>query len=200
MQLQRLKNIYWLRFDCTKEMCQALMRIQEAWESKRWAGKVFSNRKYNQWYSKKYHTQYATEVCGMNFPVRAIVPFQMGIYDPLSGAERAFIEWLEIEDYNAYFIATGNDNDAFYHEAAHALYNLNTEYRTIADRVTGRTNLGPLKKYMKWCDYTPAVWKDEAQAFIIDDLEFLEEHDITGMEAAHSALRKAFNKYWKETV
>jgi len=200
MQLQKLNGIYYVRFKTTKEMCHALMRVQECWESKHWHGRVFSNTKYNKWYRKKYKSTYASEISGLNFPVRAFVPFQMGIFNPLSGPERGLLEWMNDLDYNAYFIATGDDDNAFMHEAAHALYYLKPEYKKGADKILERTDLRTLKKYLKRCDYMQATWLDEAQAFIVDDLDFLEGHDIVDLAKAHGALRRLFHKYWKEIV
>lgn len=202
IRMKQLKKIYWFKFTTAKNMAKAFMRVQEYWESATWGGKVFTNGEYKAWYREKHGAQYYDEVSGLNLPMRALVPFLRGTFNPLSKKEREAFDFIRLIgdiDYNAYFIATADDDDAFIHEMAHSLYFLYPEYREKADKITAECVTKAFKKYLKWCDYREESWPDEMQAFIVDDLDFLADHGIKGFRKAHEALRKLFNRFWKET-
>ena len=199
--MKKLNKIYWFKFVTVKEMAESFMRVQEYWESATWCGKVFTNKEYSAWYREKYGTSYYNEIAGLNLPMRALVPFLHGTFNPLSKKERKALDFVRLIgdiDYNAYFIATGDDDDAFKHEMAHSLYFLYPEYRKKADKITEKCINSRFKKFFKWCDYSQDDWKDEAQAFIVDDLEFLKEHDIYGLEAENRKLNVLFDRFIEE--
>ena len=104
------------------ENLDAILRIQEHYESSRFRSRVFTLEEYMDWYAERFGAfTYFEDWSGFNVPSTAFEPFYEGRFDPLSEKERRLLRLFERERAPFYVIGITSDDD-LQHELAHALY------------------------------------------------------------------------------
>lgn len=195
-------GIYHLSFANHFMMNATFMRPQEYYESPKFRGKVFTTAEFRSWYSaSRPHGQfsYYTDWSGFNLPDRALKPFILGAFEPLSPLEQILTETFRDMKGPLYLIGTlqGDERVTLRHEIAHALYHTNPEYRKEVERTLRSLNLTPINRGLKRMGYHHLRWRDEAHAYIGDppaDVEGL-GLDSLPYQAAHEKLLGIYNKY-----
>lgn len=195
-------GIYHLSFPNRFLMNSCFLRLQEHFESPKYRGKLFSHDEFRAWYrTTREHKEfsYYTDWSGFNIPGYVLTSFLNGRFDPLHPGEQAVIETFRGIKGPLYIIGT-LASDVTYtlrHELAHALYHTDTEYRAAVDRLLDGVNCTPLNRLLKSLGYHSAQWRDEAHAYLGDELGELESHGINSVPYAHvhRELLRLYNRH-----
>ena len=133
-QLKVLKNkkkVLILTYKTRLQLCQAILRIQEVYESPKFRNiKGFTVDEYKIWYTKEYGEFNYYEIWdGFNIP-KHIFPFFIKYFRPFSQAECEILMYFWSDDPD-YVIAVSEESDpsTLKHELVHALYALRWQYR-----------------------------------------------------------------------
>jgi len=91
------ENIFLLDFETQEELTSTFLRFQEFYESPEFQGKIFTLQEYKAWYTKlKGKFSYYTDWGGFNIPSRILESFYKGKFDPLSEAEKQFLDMFKL--------------------------------------------------------------------------------------------------------
>lgn len=186
---QILPNVFLLKFNNAYDLGMMFLRYQEFYESafKKIRGKSFSILRLMELYTKSVKKNiftYPEDFAGYNFPGENILNvFEAGIpdynfYDLLM---KNVYEYCASYSSKFYIIATigkksnfpkwwkDNPQDIIRHEAAHALFYLNKEYKkemiSLINNLPKRYK-NKIKTALKKLGYTKAVHIDEMQAYL----------------------------------
>ena len=195
-------GIYHLSFPNQFLMNSCFLRLQEHFESPKYRDKLFSHEEFRAWYrATREHKEfsYYTDWSGFNFPGYVLTSFLNGRFDPLRPEEQAVVETFRGMRGPLYIIGT-LESDATYtlrHEVAHALYHTDTAYRAAVDKLLDGTNCTPIHRLLKSLGYHSAQWRDEAHAYLGDELSELESHGINSVPYAtvHRELLHLYNRH-----
>jgi hypothetical protein len=131
-----------------------------------------------------------------------LTPFIQGLFDPLTPAEKEFVDLFRYREGKYYIIGAQDDGDTLDHEECHALYYVNDEYRKQVDQILASEafDVSHVEKQIKRMMYHPSVIMDEVHAYIsTGDRGWFKEHSLEFPEKAHKRLRAAKEKHFKRS-
>jgi len=144
-------------------MYAAMMRFQEHYESPKFRGKSFTHKEFNEWYKKKYGKNYSGWV-GFNFP--GYVYRTASDVMRLTKREKAVAKVFDKCGRKKFYVIATIEDDALDHEIAHAMYYLDSRYRTQARAEAKKITASPLYKDFKEMGYCDEVLEDELNAYL----------------------------------
>jgi hypothetical protein len=186
-------------------VAKIVVRFQEHYDEKEFRGKIFTLDEFKKYYSKGGKFTYYYDWNGFNFPDYAVKKFLEGKFDPLSPEEKWLIDNIRanVDLSKPYYIVgySNGDEDTINHERAHALYYLSPDYKKEVDAIVDsipKSELGTLNEFMKARNYHPSVYKDEMQAYLMADKEYLMKYNgwQDSYELDHQELCIVFDKYF----
>lgn len=199
-------DIYHLHFTKGERMADALMRIQEYYESPKFRGKYFTREEFLDWYKKEKKGMtyiYNWKEEGFNVPNSALGPFCEGHFDPLTQDEQTILDYFKDNKNHFYIIATAKDSSPgmLNHEIAHALYYLNPEYKKEVDTILSKYDLTAVKTFLTtnpdYASYHEAVLDDETHAYLAYHSDELAKFgvDLAPYKEAIVQLQEVYKKY-----
>jgi len=209
MKLSTIRpGILHVYFDSGRDMAKTLLRFQEFYESPEFRGKYFTLADYIKWYTKKngkfdYYQGWGEENGnGFNLPSFVFKPFFAKKFDPLSTQENEFLNLFRYKMHAPFYvvITASNSEDEIKHEMAHALFYTNPQYKKNVLAVLKKYPVKKLEQFLltKY-GYSKYVVLDEAHAWIMQDLDYLEKDgfDAKPYRSATSELRALYGKYFQ---
>jgi len=197
-----LDGIFHVKFRSQRHMASTLLRFQEYFESVKFKGKIFTLKEFADWYaSVKGKFDYYEAWNGFNLPSESLKPFYEGKFDPLSDEEKAFLDIFKNRKGIFYIICTleGGSLDELRHEFCHALFYTNREYRKQVADVLEECDTRDIAQHLA-SDllYHPDVILDEVHAYLLSDLDYLEEEgfDAPQYHEIHRKLNEIFGRYF----
>jgi hypothetical protein len=162
-------------FPTKEEMCKTMLRFAEHYESPEFRGKIFTLDEFKAWYSKGGEFTYYTDWGGYNIPSYAFKPFKEGSFKNLTEDEKSVLAVLPNSEF--YLIATDETDYALRHEMAHAFYYLNPDYAIqVREILKDLPKINLVMKALEEKGYHPSVLLDEVHAYLIDGLQYLNQH------------------------
>ena len=160
------------------------MRMQEYYESPKFAGQKFSMEEYMDWYAKENgNFTYTSDWNGFNVPGHIVKEFfDLFGDDELLHKERylrSLINKYADSDKPFYVIGIHQEDSSLEHEMAHAYYYLFPEYKK--DMLNQVDNLDSTFRagmfgWLKGHGYCEAVMSDETQAYLAtSDMPYINE-------------------------
>lgn len=204
-----LPNVYHINFSSQEKLASTFLRFQEHFESPSFKGKIFSLEDFKYWYTKnslngkktKQFTYYS-DWSGFNIPSETLIPFQDGLFDPLSDEEIEFLKLFESKKRPFYIIGTfGNEKKSLNHEIAHALFYTNEKYRqkalAVIHEIPDEFKELFVKDLESFGAYHYSVYLDEMQAYLVSGLEKLEKSgfDVFPFLRFEKKLKNIFNSF-----
>lgn len=199
-----LDKIHLLSFETQQELASTFLRFQEHYESPYFKDKIFTLEEFTEWYvnnsQKGIETgefTYCSDWNGFNIPSRILEPFYMGKFDPLSDAEKSFLDIFKNESGSFYIIGvylqTKNPDALLEHEIAHGLFSTNPEYKEQVLAVLSQFDIEPVKEKLRSkAGYHEDVLDDEVHAYSLD------EENGMGIPAELSqGIRGLFEQYYQ---
>ena len=180
----------------------ALLRFEDFIESSEFKDKIFTREEHAEWYRRsRTHGgfSYYYDWDGFHIPSRAFKPFHAGKFDPLTSAEQVIVRLTKrFTDEFCLIAAASNEIGTVRHEIAHALYGLNSAYRSEVQQALKRYDLEPVERYLAEHVYHPSTWRDECHAYIGIDFAFLQEEladELPQYQELHRELLEIFRRY-----
>lgn len=209
--IELLKNIFWLEFDSSHEMCSTFLRFQEFYESPKFANQAFTLDEFKTWYQGDLDEfTYYDDWSGFNIPSRILKPFREGAFDPLSPQEQYLLSLFDGKEDPYYIIGTSvakmptpstEDKLVLQHETAHGLFCANGDYQKEVLKVL--ENLAPttrqkMHEWLAW-DYAESSITDEIHAYLLDGPHYLETQGIISddIESISNQLHQIYEKYYQ---
>ncbi len=198
-------QIYEITSNKKSDVARIVVRFQEHYDQKDFKDKIFTLDEFKKYYSGDKEFTYYYDWNGFNFPDYAVKKFLAGKFDPLSPEEKWLIDNIKanVDLSKPYYIIgySSEDVPTVNHERAHALYYMSPEYKKSADAIIDsipKSELGTLTKFMDVRNYHPSVYKDEMQAYLMADKEYLIRNNgwMDSYELYHQKLAMAFDKYF----
>lgn len=196
------KGVIHLRFFSQESLCRTMCRPQEHYESPEFKGTVFTLGQLRDWYTKEYGAwSYYSDWGGFNIPVKALVAFADGLFDPLT-QEEAYLLGVCTGADAKYIIATheGSDDDTVYHELSHAMFSMIPQYRDEVLHELEQYNLKPLLGYLEKLGYHSSVWLDECNAYIGESSAYLKSKKIPFPMRLRAELKRIKRKYMLDCI
>jgi hypothetical protein len=202
------KQTYLLTFPSQKEMTKSLLRFQEHYESPEFAGKLFSLKEFKEWYkTTKKHGKftYYTDWNGFNFPFYAVTPFKINAMRNITKREKKIVDLLKNIKGEYYVIAVhGDDPCTLEHELTHAMYCLVPAYQKKVQALLKRHEY-KLTKLYTWLigigySKDPYILRDEANAYMTCDNDYLYEEDVEYPEKLGFKLENLRDQYIEEFI
>jgi len=193
-------------FPSFSELAKAFLRFQEYQESPEFRGKVFTQEEFLIWYNNISGKNYLEEWEAFNLSPQAIRPFLEGKFNPLYPEEKIILEVIKsFQDSYLIGIAEPTKIEDELHEIAHALYYKNQEYKKEVDDLLKQLDKKAREEIVKFLSrggaYHPDVWEDEAHAYIMFNLSYMEEECVNlnenNIREMGIKLRQVFDKYYK---
>ena len=201
MKVREVVNrIFLVTCRTSRAVADIFVRFQEYYESPKFRGKIFTSREFLKWYRKTFETEYHDGFEGFNIPSSVLTPFYNGLFDPLNKKEKAFLRAFRRKKMRFYIIgAAEDDHTTLTHEIAHGLFFTNLTYRNEVILALGHSNLSRLYEFFKVEGYHPDVWVDEAHAYIVNDLPYLESRGVKvrGLHHTNEILSALFDRFYK---
>lgn len=164
------KKIFLLEFENQYEITSTFLRFQEYYESPEFRGKVFTLKKFMEWYSKgKSSFSYYTDWNGFNIPSYVLRPFYEGKFDPLSEKEKQLLELFKNDSEPFYVIGIhGKAEDSILkHEIAHGIFYNLPLYKKQVLEVIRQFDTDEMRKELIEKGYCNEVLDDEINAYAI---------------------------------
>ena len=190
-------------------VAKIFVRPQVHYDNKEFKGRIFTLDEFKDWYSGGKEFTYYYDWNGFNVPDSTIKKFIDGKFNPLTPDEKWLIENIKSSGINLrepfYLVGYSNDDESTRnHELSHALYYLSSEYKKSADKIIDsipKHELGTLNDFMGVRKYHPSVYKDEMQAYLMADKDYLQRYGgwNPSYEPHHHKLVEAFNKYFNKS-
>jgi hypothetical protein len=176
------ENVFHLKFSNYREIKQACMRFEEAYENP-----IYNFKKYNKKFTKEDIKKWWKSTPegkkspywfgAFNIPSYVIEHFFKGKFDPLDRYEQAFLNTLRpvFKKRKKFYVITTVAKPVksdFMHEFAHGLYYISKEYQNKADKILKKIPKDIIKKLDKYLNkngYGKHVFLDEKQAILISD-------------------------------
>jgi hypothetical protein len=163
-------GIFLVRFETQYELASTFLRVQEHYESRRFAARVFSLEQFMDWYAAEFgRFSYYEDWAGFNVPSTALQPFQDGRFDPLLEKEKRLLRMFRGERAPFYVIAvrrTGSRGELI-HELAHALYFTNATYRRAVRKAMKEHDTSAIERKLSRMGYARHVIADEVHAYLV---------------------------------
>lgn len=199
MKIEKRKigeGVYLLRFQTQYEMTATFLRVQEHYESPRFHGQIFDLEEYMDWYAAENgNFTYYEDWSGFNVPSTALEPFYEGKFDPLSRKERQLLSLFRGVRKPYYVIGVyGRGADSLKHEAAHALFFVDQEYRKQVLESMRDYDASGLARKIEKSGYARHVLPDETQAYLIAPSSGL-GRGFKALEPLRRKLRALFNRH-----
>ena len=173
-------------------LAKTFIRFQEYYESPEFRNKIFTLGQFKDWYSKKYGAfTYYSDWDGFNIPSHVLQPFVKGLFDPLTDEEKNMLECFKYRSDKFYIIGVSEDSgDTLDHEICHGLYHTNDEYNGAVNKVltAHAKDLSSIYDFLKRKGYSPAVWKDEANAYIANNYDYFIDEGVQVNKTLHNKL------------
>lgn len=173
-------NIIHLIFPTANIMCRTMCRFAEHFESPEYRNRVFTWRQFRSWYRWQNGDKftYYNDWSGFNIPSYSFMAFKNGSFDPLSLGEQDVLKALSNLPSTFYVIVTSEEAaDAISHELAHALYYLNSEYKSqVVEILDKLPNKDVPMETIRLMGYHPDVLFDELHAYLGDGFEYFNKN------------------------
>ena len=175
--------------------------MQEFYEGSEHTGKIFTLEEYEDYYTKKWGAfTYYSDWSGFNIPSSVVDVFMAGKFDPLSEYELRLLDSIDsVAIWPIYYvIGTYNGRiDVLKHEIAHALYYTNSAYRAEVLKLLSSVNLLHIFKVLESKEYNSATWVDEAHAYMMTEIDFLESYEVRTIDfhLVTQKLNEIFERY-----
>lgn len=220
-------KVVYLSMETQKQIASALIRFQEYYESPipEIKGQIFTLGFLRKMYSESPRSQrrgftyfdgntFEGDWSGFNFPGYILDPFIRGLFDPLTPAEQDIVDLFKDRSDKFYIIGGHRDTeeteDIIQHEICHALFYVDDKYQKQVLKALLKAEKKPkFKNFYKllahW-GYAPSVFRDEAQAYICanwdwlygeEQLEELSKFRIVIPEDLYDELASIKRKYFK---
>lgn len=196
LELQRVgNNIFYIGFDSRREMCKAMLRFQEHYESPKFKNKIFSLAEFKKWYrtqSKNKTFSYYSDWAGFNVPSYIFNLFLDDEFKRLSGYEKQIINLIKDIKMPFYLIASKHGSiESMEHEMVQALYFVNEKYRKQVNKILESLDLSKQMKALKKTGYCKDVMLDEINAYSVC---YREKYAVSDDKIVKK-LVKLYNKY-----
>lgn len=171
-------RIVLVQFEKQYDMCSALMRFQEHYESPRFRGKLFDHEAFMDWYASDNEDvfSYFEDWEGFNFPNRVMQPFYKGRFDPLFRKEQRFLKSMRqynrrwgVDWYVIGCLAGKKHELTLKHEIAHAFFSVDEDYRRAVLDAVRAHKTESIKQQLERMGYHESVFEDEVHAYIMTD-------------------------------
>jgi hypothetical protein len=162
--------IFLVRFETQYGLASTFLRFQEHFESRRFAGRIFTLEAFMDWYAAEHgRFTYYEDWSGFNVPSAALAPFREGRFDPLLEKERRLLELFrhEPEPFYVIGVTVESTRDELWHELAHALYFTNSSYRTAVKKAMADHETSALARRLYEAGYSKRVLPDEVHAYVL---------------------------------
>jgi hypothetical protein len=186
-------------------------RVQEFYESD---SELFRNQdfdmwEYMRWYSAKNKGvfTYTKDWDGFNIKLVTALNCIVGIKNltPYDNIMQEIIDEILLTNhpYDVYIIGVKSETcDTFKHELCHALYNINNEYKILADEISGlyisRDTFYKLAGNLEEIGYNKDVVPDELQAYFLTNYKskyFSKGVDIDELTDIHNKYKQQLNRF-----
>jgi len=187
------------------DVAKIVVRLQVHYDHKDFKNKIFSLDEFKKHYSGNKEFTYYYDWNGFNMPDYAVKNFLAGKFDPLSPEEKWLMDNIRtnVDTSKPYYIVgySNGDEPTINHERAHALYYLSPEYKEDVDAIVDsipKSELGTLNEFLKVRNYHPSVYKDEMQAYLMADKDYLIKYNgwRDSYELDHQELCIVFDRYF----
>lgn len=159
-----------------EELAMTFLRFQEFYESPEFKDQIFTVGQFKRWYAEEYGCfSYPFDWSGFNIPSYVLKPFIQGLFDPLTGQERQFIDLFRHREHPFYIIGVNGTGSELTHEICHGLFYTEGGYYTDVTKVLSKNEkiLAPVYTFVKDQMYHKSVWMDEVHAYTSADYDFL---------------------------
>lgn len=195
------KDIYVLNYSSHRKLCNAVMRFLSHVDLFPEIERPLSHNAFKKEYRKKHGAfSFRTDWEGFVIPSRAIKPFSEGVWNPLSRQEKLFLN--AFKNHKGPFAVIGVSPESspttLKHEMAHALYEVNLNYRKEVSKVLETVELKPIFRILKRNGYQDHVMNDEAHAYLMNNLSWLKQEGLKKVNTYYEACAKLnylFEKY-----
>ena len=182
VDLYRVKSlangqIMHLVFDTQRNLCQSMLRIEEFYESPKFANKYFTLEEYKEWYKASRNQNkftYYSDWAGFNIPAPVVRDFFDIFRNDLSQIEAKILLDLFADARAKYLIASFDGEKSEYvveHEIAHAAFSIDPKYKDRALAIVhslGEDKLDSEISLMRIRGYAAHVIFDEIHAYAVD--------------------------------
>ena len=143
---------------------------------------------------------YYDEWDGFNLPSEVLKPFFEGAFDPLSDEEKSFLDIFRGRNGKFYIICTleGGGLEALKHELCHAMFYCKSDYKKqVLEVLNGYDTREIARHLINDLLYHPDVLVDEIHAYLLSEMEYLEEEgfDTTQYHEIHRRLNEIFERH-----
>lgn len=206
------KNVYCVICKNKKDLGTTFLRFQEHYESPKFKGKIFTHEEFRKWYIKNSPKgkktgkfTYFQDWAGFNIPSYVLKPFYNGMFNPLSIEEKKLLKFFKQKKNTFYIIGVFHNvhKDIIKHEICHGLFYTNPPYRKEVMKIINSMNTKQWNEitsyFKKHQGYHKDVWKDEAHAYIMNDLDFMKRRGVNVrlFKNLTQPLNHIFSKYSK---
>lgn len=197
--------VYHLIFRTQFDLTSTLIRFEEFYENSNFKAKIFTLSEFKEWYKKhtgKKKFTYYQDWHGYNIPSNVLKPFYDGKFNPLTRKEKHILDLFKDIKGEFFIIGTflrdAGAADTLRHELTHALFDKNKEYRKeVIEYFKGKKFEDLEKLFEKW-GYSKHVYRDEINAYLVNDLEYLKKKgkiEIEKYRKISKDLNAFYNKY-----
>jgi hypothetical protein len=198
-------KIHLLTFKNQLELTSTFLRFQEHYESPEFKGKIFTLKEYKNWYTKTSPQgiltgkfTYYSDWTGFNIPSSTLKPFYDGKFDPLSPAEKEFLNIFKNEVGPFYIIGVHMDSKnlgpLLKHEIAHGLFATVLDYKKEVQMILTKYDTSAIRlEISSKSGYHEDVLEDEIHAYCLSSGSKLKSQ-IPGKMSEE--LESLYNKYF----
>jgi hypothetical protein len=206
-------DVFHVRCQTQEDLAYLFLRSQEHYESRNieFYRQNFKIDAFKKWYCRCFTGEdtftYPYDWCGFNVPGAIALSatkgaFKIGDNNKYDHEMLEIIQHCQKKSKRFYLIGTMDEvsdlqtlSSALAHELAHAFYYLDAEYRNIMNQLTAPI-LQRMQVVLYLNGYHPSVIRDEAQAYLVDGIEFLamkEDYSSFEVEARRVFMQKFKN-------
>ena len=188
--------IFLLRFESQYDLAATFLRVQEHYESRRFAGRVFTLEQFMDWYADEFgQFTYYEDWVGFNVPSTALAPFREGKFDPLLEKEKRLLQMFRHEQPPFYIIGVSSaaSKGDLAHELAHALYFTDADYRRAARRAIRGHDTSAIEHELFRMGYARRVIPDEVHAYLVAS-----DGSLFGEARSLAPLRRTLRKLFRQ--
>lgn len=205
--VQVAPKIYAIEGEKSAQVGAVMVRIQENYESPKFANKVFTMKEFIDWYmafKKADRFTYFDDWSGFNVPGHVVQRFIKGKFNPLRPEEQWLVDELAKLNIKGKFYLLGyeiGDARVIKHEIAHGLFYTNRKYRKeVLEAIEPYYAVNkPFVQELSDHGYGDHVLVDEFHAWTLTDGEWLKTKGLwnNGLDNLKAMLETIFDKYTK---